>query len=84
MLYTGTLFSGQSQTVAADGPVDVVAGAPGAFVATVNGTPVTLPPGSLAPFTLTFQPPGATATGGTGAGSTGTGTGTGTIGTATG
>ena len=29
------------------------------FAATVNGAPVTLPPGNQAPFTLTFQTPGA-------------------------
>jgi len=37
----------------------VIAGAPGAFAATVNGQSVTLPAGYQAPFTLTFQTPGA-------------------------
>jgi hypothetical protein len=59
VLFSGTLFSGQSHIVSASGPVVVIAGAPGAFAATVNGVPVTLPPGYQAPFTLTFQPPGA-------------------------
>jgi hypothetical protein len=54
VLFSGTLLSGQSHIVAATGPVTVIAGAPGAFVATVNGVPVTLPTGSQAPFTLTF------------------------------
>jgi hypothetical protein len=60
VLYAGTLLSGQSQTVPASGSVSVVAGAPGAFTATVNGAAVVLPPGAQAPFTLTFQPPGVT------------------------
>ena len=59
VLFSGTLFSGQSHIVSASGPVVVIAGAPGAFVATINGVPVTLPPGYQAPFTLTFQTPGA-------------------------
>ena len=33
----------------------MIAGAPGAFTATVNGAPVALPPGNQAPFTLDFQ-----------------------------
>ena len=37
VLFTGTLFSGQSHTIAATGPVTVIAGAPAAFAATVNG-----------------------------------------------
>jgi len=55
VLFTATLFSGQSHTIAAGGPVTVIAGAPGAFSATVNGSAVTLPPGYQAPFTLTFE-----------------------------
>jgi hypothetical protein len=66
VLYTGTLFTGQSETVAASGSVTVVAGAPGAFMATVNGAAVVLPPGAQAPFTLTFLPPAGTAAGTTG------------------
>jgi hypothetical protein len=62
VLFSGTLFSGQSHIVSASGPVVVIAGAPGAFAATVNGVPVTLPPGYQAPFTLTFQTPGAAGT----------------------
>ncbi len=70
-LFTGTLFSGQSHTVSATGPVTVIAGAPAAFAATVNGAAVSLPFGFQAPFTLTFLTPGsATGTGGT-AGPTG-------------
>jgi len=54
VLFTGTLFSGQSHTITATGPVTVIAGAPAAFTATVDGTAVTLPPGYQAPFTLHF------------------------------
>jgi hypothetical protein len=57
VLFSGTMFAGQSHTVTASGPVTVVVGAPSAFAATVNGTPVTLPAGYQAPFTLTFQTP---------------------------
>jgi hypothetical protein len=55
VLFSGTLFAGQSNTVAATGPVTVIAGAPNAFSATVDGAAVTIPPGYQAPFTLTFQ-----------------------------
>ena len=55
VLFTMTLQSGQSHTIAATGPVTVIAGAPAVFSATVNGAPVTLPPGNQAPFTLNFQ-----------------------------
>ena len=55
VLFTATLFPGQSHTIAASGPVTVIAGAPGSFAATVNGSAVTLPLGYQAPFTLTFQ-----------------------------
>jgi len=55
VLFSTTLYGGQSHTVTAAGPVTVVAGAPSAFSATVNGTPVTLPASYQAPFTLTFQ-----------------------------
>jgi hypothetical protein len=69
VLFSGTLFTGQSHTVTASGPVTVVVGAPSAFAATVNGTPVTLPAGYQAPFTLTFQTPqGAGAGSGSGSG----------------
>jgi cytoskeletal protein RodZ len=54
VLFTGILQAGQSQTVPATGPVTVVAGAPSVFAATVNGAPVALPPGPVAPFTLNF------------------------------
>jgi Domain of unknown function (DUF4115) len=54
VLFTTTLQSGQSHTIAATGPVTVIAGAPAAFSATVNGAAVTLPPGNQAPFTLNF------------------------------
>ena len=55
VLFTATLFAGQSHTISATGPVTVIAGAPGAFSATVNGAAVTLPLGYQAPFTLNFQ-----------------------------
>jgi hypothetical protein len=55
VLFTTTLQSGQSHAMTATGPVTVIAGAPAAFAATVNGAPVTLPPGTQAPFTLSFQ-----------------------------
>ena len=55
VLFTTTLQSGQSHTIAATGPVRVIAGAPGAFAATVDGAAVTLPPGNQAPFTLNFH-----------------------------
>jgi Domain of unknown function (DUF4115) len=71
-LFTGTLFTGQSHTVTATGAVTVVAGAPAAFAATVNGAAVSLPFGYQAPFTLTFQTPGSvsSATGSSGSGPT--------------
>jgi hypothetical protein len=62
VLFTSTLLSGQSHAIAATGPVTVIAGAPGAFSATVNGAPVALPPGNQAPFTLLFQTASATPT----------------------
>jgi hypothetical protein len=55
VLFTTTLQSGQSHTIAATGPVTVIAGAPAAFSATVDGAAVALPPGNQAPFTLIFQ-----------------------------
>ncbi|MGO9856628.1 MAG: DUF4115 domain-containing protein [Acidimicrobiales bacterium] len=61
VLFTATLFPGQSHTIAASGPVTVIAGAPGSFAATVNGSAVTLPLGYQAPFTLTFQTTPSTA-----------------------
>jgi hypothetical protein len=54
VLFTGTLFSGQSHAITASGPVTVVAGAPAAFSATVDGVAVSLPSGYQAPFTLNF------------------------------
>ena len=72
VLFTTTLFSGQSHTIPATGPVTVIAGAPGAFSATINGTAVALPPGNQAPFTLHFLMAGASgATGSTGTGGSG-------------
>jgi hypothetical protein len=62
VLFTTTLLAGQSHTIAATGPVTVIAGAPGAFTATVNGAPVTLPPGNQAPFTLHFLTASSTPT----------------------
>jgi hypothetical protein len=58
VLFTGVLTAGQSHTIAATGPVTVVAGAPAAFAATVNGVAVQLPFGFQAPFTLKFDTPG--------------------------
>lgn len=55
VLFTATLFSGQSHTITATGPVTVIAGAPADFSATVDGSAVTLPPGYQAPFTLSFD-----------------------------
>ena len=60
VLFTTTLLSGQSHVIAATGPVTVIAGAPAVFTATVNGSPVTLPLGNQAPFTLNFQTAGTT------------------------
>ncbi len=56
VLFSSVLAAGQSHTIAATGPLTVVAGAPGAFAATVNGAPVSLPPGAQAPFNLSFVP----------------------------
>ncbi len=78
VLFTGVLTSGQSHTISASGPVTVVAGAPAAFAATVNGVPVQLPFGFQAPFTLKFEPPAtANGTGGTGSPTTTSNSGTG-------
>jgi hypothetical protein len=74
VLWTGVLTTGQSHTVTASGPVDVVAGAPAAFAATVNGVAVQLPFGYQAPFTLKFEPP--VTAGGTGSPATSTTTST--------
>jgi hypothetical protein len=71
VLFTGVLYAGQSHTVPATGAVTVIAGAPNAFSATVNGVPVSLPSGFQAPFTLKFLSPGTGGTGGTA--NTGTG-----------
>jgi hypothetical protein len=62
VLFTTTLLSGQSHTIAATGAVTVIAGAPAVFTATVNGSPVTLPLGNQAPFTLNFQTGGSSTT----------------------
>ncbi len=59
VLFTGVLTAGQSHTLAATGPVTIVAGAPADFAATVNGVAVQLPFGFQAPFTLTLETPGA-------------------------
>ena len=56
VLFSSVLSAGQSHTIAATGPLTVVAGAPGAFAATVDGAPVTLPPGAQSPFNLSFVP----------------------------
>ena len=59
VLFTTTLFSGQSHTIAVTGSVTVIAGAPGAFAATIDGAAVTLPLGNQAPFTLHFVTAGS-------------------------
>jgi Tfp pilus assembly protein PilV len=56
VLFSNVLYAGQSHTIAATGPLTVVAGAPSSFAATVDGAPVTLPSGAQAPFTLDFAP----------------------------
>jgi hypothetical protein len=84
VLLTALLLSGQSQTVSATGSVTVIAGAPNAFSATVNGSPVSLPPGFQAPFTLKFVSPGTGAAAGAGGGAGGTAGGSGIGGTGTG
>ena len=53
---SATLPAGQRDSVAATGSFTVVAGAPAAFAVAIDGTLVALPPGALAPFTLTFEP----------------------------
>ncbi|MGA2472243.1 MAG: DUF4115 domain-containing protein [Acidimicrobiales bacterium] len=60
VLFTGTLLAGQSHAISATGPVTVIAGAPVAFSATVDGSAVTLPLGYQAPFTLSFETAQAT------------------------
>jgi hypothetical protein len=60
VLFTGVLAAGESHSVAATGPVTVVAGAPAVFAATVNGVGAQLPFGFQAPFTMKFETPGAT------------------------
>jgi hypothetical protein len=55
-LFTGVLPAGQSQSVAATGPVTVNVGAPSDFAVTVNGTAATLPAGPQTPFTIKFVP----------------------------
>jgi Domain of unknown function (DUF4115) len=53
-LFTGTLQPGDRQAVVATGPLTLVVGAPTALAASVDGTPVTLPPGFHTPFTMHF------------------------------
>jgi hypothetical protein len=84
VLFMGLLLSGQSQTVSATGSVTVIAGAPNAFSATVNGSPVSLPPGFQAPFTLKFVSPGSGGSASAGGGAGGTAAAGGSGGTSTG
>jgi hypothetical protein len=58
VLFTGSLTPGESHTVTASGPVNIVAGAPADFAATVNGVAVQLPFGFQAPFTMHLVTPG--------------------------
>jgi hypothetical protein len=60
-LFAGTLQPGDSQTVAASGPVTLVVGAPTVLAASVDGTPVALPPGFHTPFTMRFVTAGSPA-----------------------
>jgi hypothetical protein len=60
-LFTGTLQPGDRQAVAATGPVTLVVGAPTVLAASVDGTPVALPPGFHTPFTMHFVTAGAPA-----------------------
>ncbi len=62
VLFTTTLQAGESHSITATGPVTVIAGAPAVFSATIDGSPVTLPPGNQAPFTLNFAPASVTST----------------------
>lgn len=55
VLFSSTLTAGQSHSLSVTGPTTVIAGAPNAFSATVNGTALTLPTGFQAPFTLTLD-----------------------------
>lgn len=55
-LFTETMPAGTSHTVAANGPVQVVLGAPTVISVEVDGTPVVLPSGYQTPFTMTLQP----------------------------
>lgn len=55
-----TLTPGQQQSLPVQGEVKVLLGAPGAAAITLDGVPVVLPSGAVAPFTLTFAPPAAT------------------------
>ncbi len=61
-LFTATLQPGARQTVVATGPVTLVVGAPTVLAASVDGTPVVLPPGFATPFTMHFVTAGAPAT----------------------
>jgi hypothetical protein len=58
--------------------VTVVAGAPAAFAATINGVAVQLPFGFQAPFTFKFQTPGGAGTTNSTTSTTAPGTGSGT------
>lgn len=75
VLFSGVLLAGQSHALSATGPLTVIAGAPNAFTATVNGSPVSLPAIAQAPFTLKFLTPGTGTGAGAGPATTG-GTGT--------
>jgi hypothetical protein len=55
VLFTATLSPGQSHSLVVIGPATVIAGAPDAFAAKINRSPVTLPIGPQGPFTLNFQ-----------------------------
>jgi hypothetical protein len=60
--FVGTLTLGQQHSFAATGPVSLVVGAPNVLAASVDGTPVQLPPGFQTPFTMNFVPMAPSAT----------------------
>jgi hypothetical protein len=58
VLWTGTMAAGQSQSLAANGPVRVELGAASDMSMTLQGKPVVLPSSFQSPFTATFTPGG--------------------------
>ncbi|MGC8463229.1 MAG: DUF4115 domain-containing protein [Acidimicrobiales bacterium] len=58
VLWTGTLQAGSSQSIRSPGTLSLELGAPGATL-TVDGTPVSFPPGMHTPFVATFVASGS-------------------------